>query len=248
MARQRQFKNAPITEAILDIRAKLPGEVAIPALLSAHPKIAGQYPKRQERRKFEGEIRLGKNAQPETKSTVSRVDGYLFRSSDDRRIVQYRLDGFTFNRLKPYDNWASFRDEAKRLWSIYVEAAIPVQITRVALRYINQMLIPGPVINFDDYLTAGPVVPAKLPQQVSSFVTRVVITEPQIKASAIITQAFEKIMEPDIVPVILDIDVIKVPQLDVSYEQMWEFFEALRNFKNSVFFESITERTGELFE
>ena len=248
MARQRYLSNAPIKEAILDIRAKLPASVDTARLLSLQPKVAEQYPNKQERRKWEGEIRLGEHAQPETRSTVNEVDGYLFRSSDDTRIVQYRLDGFTFNRLKPYDNWAAFRDEAERLWSIYIEAATPEQITRIALRYINQMLIPGPIINFDDYLTAGPVVPEKLPQQVSSFVTRVVIHEPQIRASAVITQAFEKIIEPDIVPIILDIDVIKVAQLDLDYGQMWESFEALRSFKNSIFFESITEKTAELFQ
>jgi uncharacterized protein (TIGR04255 family) len=242
------FAKRSIKEAILDIRAKLPVSVDADRLLSLHTRIAGQYPSKQVRRKWEGEIRVGDNAQPEARSTVSEIDRYLFRSSDDTRIVQYRLDGFTFNRLRPYDNWASFRDEAKRLWNIYIEAVMPEQITRIALRYINQMLIPAPIVNFDDYLTAGPVVPEKLPQQVSSFVTRVVIHEPQIKASAVITQAFEKIIEPDIVPIILDIDVIKVAQLGVNYEQMWETFEALRNFKNSIFFESITEKTTELFQ
>src|SRR5688572_5176260 len=171
MARQHYLRSAPIKEAILDIRAKLPVSVDADRLLSLHPRFAGQYPSKQVRRKWEGEIRVGDNAQPEARSTVSEIDGYLFRSSDDTRIVQYRLDGFTFNRLRPYDNWESFRDEAKRLWNIYIEALMPEQITRIALRYINQMLIPTPIVNFDDYLTAGPVVPEKLPQQVSSFVT-----------------------------------------------------------------------------
>ena len=247
MARQQQLRNPPITEAILDIRAKLPADIDLATLLSLHSKIAERYPNKQERRKLEGEIRLAENAQPEARSTVE-VDGYLFRSSDNKEIVQYRLDGFTVNRLKPYDTWEKFRDEAKRLWNLYVEAVAPEQITRIALRYINQMLIPGPIINFDDYLAAGPTVPEKLPQNVSSFVTRVIIQDPQIKASAIITHAFDKIIEPDIVPIILDIDVLKVIQTGLNYEEMWEFFEALRNFKNSIFFESITDKAVKLFQ
>jgi uncharacterized protein (TIGR04255 family) len=246
MAHQQYLRNPPITEAILDVRAKLPAGVDVAVLLALHAKIVEQYPDKQERRKFE--VVLGENAQPEARSTVEEVDGYLFRSSDKTRIVQYRLDGFTFNRLKPYDTWERFRDEAKRVWNLYIEAVAPEQITRIALRYVNQMLIPGPIINFDDYLAVGPRVPENLPQQVSSFVTRIVIHDPQIKASAIITQAFEKIIEPDIVPIILDIDVIKVAQIGLNYEQMWEFFETLRNFKNSIFFESITEKAVGLFQ
>lgn len=131
---------------------------------------------------------------------------------------------------------------------MFLETVSPEQITRIALRYINHLFIPGPLIDLDDYLTAGPVIPEKLPQGVSSFLTRVVIHEPTTKASAIITQALEKIVQPDIIPIILDIDVIKESQFEVNYEEVWESFEKLRDFKNRVFFESITDKTLELFE
>ena len=248
MAVQRHLNNAPITEAILDIRLKLPTNVKSSTFLSLHPQIAQRYPGKQERRRWEGQIVIAGSQAPKTKSTVGEVDGYLFRSADDKQIIQFRLDGFTFNRMRPYENWESFRDEARRLWNVYIEAVSPEQISRIALRYINHLLIPGPTVNFEDYLAAGPVVPEKLPQGVSSFLTRIVIYEPDTKASAIITHALEKVIKPDIIPIILDLDVIKESPFEVNYQQMWETFEKLRDFKNRIFFESVTEKALELFQ
>ena len=38
-----------------------------------------------------------------------------------------RGDGFTFNKLKPYDGWTAMRDEAKELWSVrYAMAGLPI--------------------------------------------------------------------------------------------------------------------------
>lgn len=248
MAVQKHLNNAPITEAILDIRVKLPANVKSNVLLSAHSQMGQQYPNKQERKKWEGQIVIEQSQVSQTNPVVGEVDGYLFRSSDNKQIVQFRLDGFTFNRLKPYETWESFRDEGRRLWNLFVETVSPEQITRIALRYINHLFIPGPIIDFDDYLTAGPAVPEKLPQGVTSFLTRVVIYEPTTRASGIITQALEKIVKPDILPIILDIDVIKESQFEVNYQEMWEAFEKLRHFKNRIFFESITEKTLELFQ
>ena len=78
------------------------------------------------------------------------------------------MDGFTFSRLKPYETWENLRDEAYRLWQKYREITSP-EIIRVALRYINKLEFPLPIKNFSDYLTAAPIVPAELPQGVSSF-------------------------------------------------------------------------------
>lgn len=49
---------------------------------------------------------------------VGAPDGFLLSSSDKLRIVQARLDGFTFSRLAPYETWERLRDEAKSAWRI----------------------------------------------------------------------------------------------------------------------------------
>ena len=157
------------------------------------------------------------------------------------------MDGFTFSRLTLYETWELFRDEAYRLWEKYKEITAPV-ITRVALRYINKMEIPLPIKDFSDYLTAAPNVPEGLPQGVSSFLTRVVIHEPSIDAAAIITQALDQIVNLNVFPIILDIDVFKQRSEGINEEDAWDILEKLRHFKNEIFFKSITEKAKELFQ
>ena len=157
------------------------------------------------------------------------------------------MDGFTFSRLHPYIKWEELRNEAHRLWLLYKDITCPDSITRVALRYINNLNIPLPIRDFDAYLTAPPIVPEGLPQGVSSFLTRVVIHEPSIGANAIITQALEQVVG-EVAPVILDIDVFKLRPEGIEEKDAWDTLEKLRHFKNKIFFKSITNKLKEMFE
>jgi uncharacterized protein (TIGR04255 family) len=242
------LRNAPITEALIDIRIKLRDDFDVERFHSLHDIIADQYPNKKTRQKWEGRFEFKKGVGPISASTET-VDGYMFTSTDGKQIFQARIDGFTFNRLKPYERWEILRDEAMRLWRMYQELISP-EIVRVALRYINKIdipLFPVPLKDFNEYLTAAPIVPAGLPQGVSSFLTRVVIHNPEIDAAAIITQAFEQIVDPKFLPIILDIDVFKQKEI-IGEEEAWQTLEKLRDFKNKIFFESITEKAKELFQ
>jgi uncharacterized protein (TIGR04255 family) len=240
------LSKAPITEALIDIRVKVRDDLKIEQLFhSIYKFVSKEYPNKKARHKWEGSLEF-KKGKPPTSSASEIIDGYIFISGDDRQIFQARLNGFTFNRLKPYETWENLRDEARRLWHKYKEVTSP-EITRVAVRYINRMEFPLPIKDFSDYLTAAPIVPAVLPQGVNSFLTRIVIHEPEIDAAGIITQALEQIVNPNILPIILDIDVFKQKSEGMSEEEAWQILERLRHFKNKIFFESITEKAKELF-
>lgn len=248
MAEYSLLKNAPITEALIDIRIRIPENFDVEKFQSLHSAIITQYPNKKKRQKWESKFEFTKGKSPISESTET-VDGYIFTSANDKQVFQAKIDGFTFNKLKPYDKWETFRDEALRLWQLYRDLVSP-QITRVALRFINKIdipLSPQTALDFDDYLTAGPIVPKGLPQGISSFLTRVVIHDPAIDAVAIMTQAFEQIVDPKFVPIILDIDVFKKKEI-ISEEESWQTLESFRHFKNKIFFESITEKAKELFQ
>jgi len=238
---------APIKEALIDIRVKIKDGINSEIFLQLYDNISNQYPKKTTRHKREGKIEFKKGEPPITTASDT-VLGYSFVSSDGKQIFQARIDGFTFSRLDPYDRWETLRDEAIKLWRMYKELTTP-EIIRVALRYINKFNIPvepTSSIKFEDYLTSSPIIPEKLPQGVGSFLSRVVIDNPEIDAAAIVTQVFEGIIDPKFIPIILDIDVIRQKAM-LSEEEAWETLEKLRNFKNNIFFENITEKTKELF-
>lgn len=245
MVEQRHLSRAPIIEALVDIRVTLAPNVNAARLKSFHSSISTEYPKEQELREKRFEFKI----KPEVLETAaSSVRGYRYFSADDKQVIQARLDGFTFSKLRPYETWEKLREEAYRLWIIYVKLFNPERINRVALRYINRIEIPLPHIDLRDYLTAPPEVPGGLPQRIDNFLVRIVIPEPSLGATAIITQALEPLTNQKIAPVILDIDVFKLGKFGRDGKDAWETIDKLRDLKNRIFFESITEKTVELYE
>ncbi len=239
------LKNAPITEALIDFRVKLPSEVDIKDIHSMYESIKEEYPEVQEQRI--SEVRFELKTEGIVKPLSDKTNGYRYISSDKKQIVQAKMEGFTFSRLHPYIKWEELRNEAHKLWQLYKSIASPESITRVAVRYVNNLNIPMPIGDFSDYLTAPPAVPEGLPQGVSSFLARIVTHEPTIGANAIITQALEQIVT-DKVPIILDIDVFKLQPEGIEEKDAWEIIEKLRHFKNKVFFSSITDNLKELYK
>jgi uncharacterized protein (TIGR04255 family) len=247
MAVPRHLSRAPITEALLDLRAVLPTDFDVKSLEEIHDAIRDRYPNKDERRREEIEFVVKPGEEPRASPKSMGIHGYFFRSEDEKRIVQYRRDGFTFNWLRPYATWERLRKEAKEAWENYRQLAQPVSITRIALRYINRLDIPLPLRDFSDFLTAPPTVPAALPQGVTSFLSRVVIHDPHTSANAIITQALEALVTPEVAPIIVDIDVYREASFSADSAEIWEILEHLRKLKNTIFFESVTETTLDLF-
>lgn len=239
------LKKAPITEGLIDIRVKLSPELDVRQIDSIYEPIKSEYPQKQEQRL--SQVQVEQKPDENIVKSLSKINGYRYTSSDKKRIIQARLDGFTFSRLHPYATWEELRSEAHRLWLLYQKVTSPHLITRVALRYINNLNIPMPIRDFGDYLTAPPLVPEGLPQGVSSFLTRVVIHEPSVGANAIIIQALEQV-STDVAPVILDIDVFKLQPEGVEEKEAWDIIEKLRHFKNQIFFESITDKLKEMYK
>jgi uncharacterized protein (TIGR04255 family) len=241
----QNLPNAPITEALIDFRTKVKSGFDVNLFQSIYEVIKDKYPEKRQQKKADVKVEL-KARGPSVIRSVDAVNGYIFTSADKRQILQVKLDGFTFNRLKPYENWKLFRDEAHRLWQLFKEIASP-DIIRVAVRYINKFAVPLPIKDFNEYLTAAPAVPSELPQGVMSFLSRVVIAEPEIDATVIITQALEQTMEPASVPIILDIDAYRLYSDEIGETEAWVLLEKLHDLKNRVFFSSITKKAMELF-
>jgi uncharacterized protein (TIGR04255 family) len=155
--------------------------------------------------------------------------------------------------LTPYMDWAHIRDSAKRLWELYVSSVKPTSVTRLAVRYINALPIPLPVPELNDYFTAAPEVPSTLPQMMRAFLQRVVIFDEATNTFVTIIQASDEDAEARSLTnqaiIFFDIDAYQQVNLGSNDSNaVWGKFEELRDFKNRVFFEHITEKAAGLFE
>ncbi len=237
------YDRAPIAEALIDIQVELPDGVGLTDLEGIHRRLRTDYPNRRNLMTVESEI-----------STVAGISasasqhqvGYAFVSQNTKQIVQYRLNGFAFSRLAPYDRWETFSGEAKRLWSQYRRIAKPERITRVAVKYTNRLELPRPPGDFRDYLRTLPDVSTALPQAVSGFFMRLQIPLVDISCMLVLTEAMLPEQSDESVPILLDIDIFRTYDVPYDDESLWAFLEALRLRKNQVFEGCITERVKEL--
>lgn len=242
------FPNAPITEALLDIRVELPPTITLKQLENFHEKIRDEYPYRKERKTWQGGFEVNETGVAKVQTPTGGVDGYLFKSVNEKKIVQARLDGFTFNILKPYSYWEDFLDEAKRLWRHYVELTETSKVTQLGLRYINRIEIPLPVNDLKEYILTVPELSPEINYPLSGFFMRLVVNDPDSNAMALLTETVDQTNhDQGVLPIIFDIDVTtKDLTLDPTVN-FWDDIEQMRRFKNNLFFNSLTEKGKELF-
>jgi uncharacterized protein (TIGR04255 family) len=245
------YPHAPITEALLDIRIEPLKEAGnLEALNGLAGLVSDSYPNVTPRLAVSGGFSVqnqpGKPPVIDMAPSESKIDGYIFKSNDGRRIFQARLDGFTFNLLKPYSEWAAFSAEAKRLWILYQSKIADARITRLAVRYINRVELPLPIGDFKDYILTIPEIARPLPQGMAHFFMTLVIPHETNGTYVIINETMEPPQGTKL-PFIFDIDAVREEVIDFKDPKIWEIFDGLRGFKNRVFKESLTDKAKELF-
>lgn len=243
------FPNPPITEALLDIRVELPSGMVYSDLEKFHEceDFKERFPEKKQQQSIEGGIKFSAKGEVEGLPASGKYVGYVFISSTRDKIVQAKLNGFTFNKLKPYKNWNELVNESRELWDIYLKIAKPTKITRIALRYINRIELPIP-FDFKDYILTTPEIAPNLPQTLTNFLMRLEIPHPNAPITAIINQTMQPLTNNQTLPLIFDIDVYQKTSYTDNTDEIWNNFEELRTFKNDIFHRSITEKTKELFK
>jgi uncharacterized protein (TIGR04255 family) len=240
------YKNAPIREAVIDIKAELSPDIDFEKLRAIQSQVITEYPREETRHLSEGLFQFG----PEIKATAQQKPwAVVFWNAPKNQVVQARMDGFAFSRLEPYEDFDRLKNEARRLWDIYREVARPTKIRRVAVRYINQLDLPCNRVDPEDYLNAYPYVSEKLPDALRSigpFLMNLQLLQDDLKGVLVFNQALTAPKKPDTVSIVLDFD-LSVSDPPVTNEQeLWEFFEKLRQRKNEYFEAFITDKTREL--
>jgi len=243
------FNKPPITEALLDIRVEMSDGVEQSTLLSFYDNVKDKFPIKNEKYSWQGEVKFQGKGAPEIFAPKGNCEGYLCKAQDGKKIVQARFDGFTFNKLRPYQNWDIFSEEAKGLWNIYKEVINPKSVKRLALRYVNKIDIPLPMGDFKEYVLTVPEIASGMPQGLSTYFMRLEIPNADIQANSVITQTFKPLkLEATVLPLIFDIDVYRVGKWEPNSEEVWDVMNQLREFKNQIFLNSTTDKAKELFE
>lgn len=247
MPNPRHLNSAPIVEGIIDI------QVTTPAGLQANVfrKLAEKYSpggRIEEVRSVGLVITQIAGKPPQQTVQDSGPIGLRFVTKDEKIIGQMRKNGFTFSRLSPYTSWEEIFPQAAEMFNAYLAIAEPEQVTRIAVRNINRLLFPRS--RFDEspgaYLVSPPNFPRDLSSKPTHWMTRIMLKQPS-GLEAIVTQVTEDKSVNNFQPVILDIDVFKADAFPLDPNSVLQSLGPLREWKNALFFEALTEEALTLF-
>lgn len=244
---QKQYSNAPITEAVIDLRVVLPEGFTVDRIADIHTHIIDSFPIQEPLYTGTGLLTFQPGL-PVQIDANQQQNGFFFKNKDKDKIFQATLNGFSFNRLAPYKSWEEFSSDAKYLWEIYKEICEPLSVARVAIRFINQIKIPiKEQIDIQDYLRTVPEISPDLPQKnLSSFFMQLQVPQGDLNCMLIINEALAQMTEPEFLTIILDFDLFSQQTWQSNDQEIWQLLEKLRLRKNQVFEACITDQTRRL--
>ena len=208
---------------------------------AAASAFQADYPGSEPFRFFQFQFGLDATGITPQQSTQDASFGRKYISADKRQIVIFRRNGFIFSRLPPYEQWASFRDEAKRLWEIYRSAVGPIPIVRFELRYINRINIPlaRPIHEFLNLYPEVPNNPDGSPRTINRAYMRVDSMLPDLPGYLIMQQAVLPPEKEGFASLALDFDITCMTPQGATEEYVWDTLESARREKNLIFVSSL---------
>ncbi len=230
----------PITEALIDLRVEEAVGIRQDQLDAIRRRVGASYPHATEQFRFHASVEAGPGRAPEARAQDLGLQGWILASEDKAQLAQFRSDGFTFNRLRPYTSWEQIFPEALRLWGIYSEVMRPSAVARIAVRYINHVRLDGMNVSLSDYLRTPLPMPDGVNLPVTSFLTSIVLAGADPGFSVRVTQSLEPPHQPPDLLLLLDLDASANGRWLPEDQTVAQVLNKLRVMKNEAFFGSLT--------
>ncbi len=230
---EMHYPDAPIIEAIIDIRTQPSVEITEAVFEQFAESLKAEYP--QSLWLYSHELNFDVSHPEQIEAKGGRV-GIRIASGDGKRLAVINKEGIAFSLLAPYSRWTEFEQSAHSVWDAYIAVIKPQNFSRVALRYVNLFRFAREDVSLPRYFTIYPQIEA-LHSQFSQHQLRVrVELEPSI--AAIVTQT--QLPSSDDVQILLDLDVFIESGLPSTAEAIWKCLLPLRDHKNFLFRQCLT--------
>lgn len=175
----------------------------------------------------------------------AKVAGYVYFSKDQKEKLDISSSGITYTSEADYAGWEDFKSTVLKYLEIFSTVLKKTAINRTSIRFINQFNIrdfnnPSEYFNTVITTTKGD---AGLPYPLLRYGFRMTVDVKE-GVYSIINQNVEK--KADNFIYIFDIDVLDRNNMLYTPEAVDNVLENLREIKNNIFFNNITDKTIEL--
>lgn len=172
----------------------------------------------------------------------------LLRSEDERRLIGVGPQLLSIHNLKPYGGWdEDFRPRVLEAFAAYHDLYPETVITRIGVRYINHITIPGEMIDMDAYFNVGYNMPAAAVPTVNKFFIRL---ESELEDNVRLATTFASTdAPPDSCSFLLDLDVlVELGDEPLALNQAPHVVDDLRARERIAFEAMIEDTLREMFD
>ena len=193
---------------------------------------------------------LGNKTIPLGESKVSatsnaEVGSYVYLSTNQKKKIEISVDTLTYIDEEPYTGWNDFLSNATKAFGILSPVLESAEIQRTSIRFVNRFIFDefnDPKTYFNALITSADG-NSSFPLRQYGF--RMVMEIPESDIYSIVNHNVENIQQ-DKYLYTFDIDVLDRQKLVFDIDTIKHCFENLRNVKNKIFFDTVTDETLKL--
>lgn len=237
----------PVVVALVQLKFKIPN-FKVNSVLEYDKLLKNHLPLRHNN--IQVGIDFGKTTFPLGESKVSgvsnaEVGSYLYISTNQKTKFEISSEAITYIDENPYKGWGQFKSDALQLLKIISPLFTSAEMLRISIRFVNRFTFPefnNPKQYFNTLITSSDG-GSSYPLHQYGF--RLMMDVPETDIYTIVNHNVENVPQNKYIYT-FDIDVLDKQKLLFDIDTIGESLENLRNIKNKIFFETITEKTKQL--
>ena len=243
----QQLLNPPVVVALAQLKFNLPN-FKVKSILEYDTSLKHSLPIRKDN------IQVGLNFDNKTiplgESKVSgisnaEVGSYIYLSTNQKEKLEISEDTLTYVDENSYTDWDKFISKALSLFSVVSPLLGNAEITRTSIRFVNRFVFDefeDPKKYFNALITSAD---GNSTYPLRQYGFRLFMDIPDSDIYSIVNHNVENVQQNKYIYT-FDIDVLDRQKLVFDIETIKHSFANLRDIKNKIFFEAITEETIKL--
>ncbi|MFS4448701.1 TIGR04255 family protein [Maribacter sp. 2307UL18-2] len=237
------YDNSPIIVSILQYRYKKVEEFDSTALKEFGKELKNTYPKIKEQ--FTQQISIN-----ELETNVSlgerSIKGVQFFSENEKRRFTINDEKFTFEVFEKYSGWDNFVKDAFEVWDSCKDILKVEVLTGISIRFVNRINLPLDTSELTEYFTTY-INSNTGTHAISNFQVKYTARDDDMSMHWNIAHSLEKPLENKL-PYLFDIDVLINTDIPNESSALIEKFNLIREKKNFLFNDGITDKTKSLIK
>jgi uncharacterized protein (TIGR04255 family) len=236
------YAKPPVTEAVIELRSDELLDVR--ELERCRDRFRKTYPT------VEAVNNISVQFDADKVTHKASLVGFKMTSADAVDVVLINSFAIGTSRLAPYPGWENLAATAKANYELLLKVVGRKRIVRIGTRFLNRIDIPnhrlGTPPSWPSFVKVIPSLPAEVASGSHAYYMNVQASS-STGAKIIIQTGVSNPVLLDHTSVQLDIDSYYDTEIPQRMDDVWNKLDTLRQFKNAVFENCITEATRELF-